>query len=270
MKKRNRIRRWMTAGVAWILLGCILAACAAGSTEHTAPTAPSREESTLPVPTQLEPTQSEPTQSKPTQPESTRPEPTQPKPTQPQPTQPSPTQPEPTQPEPTQPEPTQPKPTQPEPTQPKPTQPQPTQPSPTQPAKGGSCTITIRCDTILSHWEELDPGKAEFVPEDGVILQEVTVRFSPGETVFDVLKRVCDADGIPLKYSYSPSFGSYYVEELHHLCEFDCGSESGWVYLVNGVSPDCSCSAYVLSDGDKIAWCYSCEGYGADVGGGIW
>lgn len=202
-----------------------------------------------------------PPQSDPTEPPPTAPEPTQPMPTAP---------PEPTKPAPPQTDPTQPKPTQPKPTQPEPTQPEPTQPSPTQPAKGGSCTISIRCDTILSNWENLNPAKAEFVPEDGVILPAVTVQFAPSETVFDVLKRVCDTVGIPLEYSYTPLYGSYYIEGIQNLYEKDCGEVSGWIYLVNGISPSYGCSEYVLQDGDVIAWCFSCEGYGADVGGGVW
>ena len=50
------------------------------------------------------------------------------------------------------------------------------------------CVLTIRCDTILSNMENLDPGKAEFVPDDGWILY-AEMEFTDGETVFDVLKR---------------------------------------------------------------------------------
>ncbi len=280
MNDRKRVGRWITVGIVWILMGCLLIACApqAGvdpTAQHTDPTqtvstGPTQAKPTEPEPAESEPTQPKPTESEPTQPKPTEPKPTEPKPTEPKPTEPKPTEPKPTQPKPTEPKPTQPKPTEPKPTEPKPTEPKPTEPKPTQPAKGGSCTVTIRCDTILSHWEELEPGKEEFVPEDGVILQEITVKFSPEETVFDVLKRVCKDNGIPLEYSYSPSFGSYYVERIHNLGEFDCGSESGWVYLVNGANPNYSCSEYVLQDGDEIAWLYTCEGYGADVGGSVW
>lgn len=136
----------------------------------------------------------------------------------------------------------------------------PTQPNP-------SCTITIRCDTILNNMDSLDPAKAGYVPANGYILSGVRVEFTEGETVFDVLKRACAAYGIQLEYSWTPMYNSYYVEGIHNLYEFDCGSQSGWMYQVNGWFPNYGCSAYSVSDGDSIVWCYTCNGLGADVGG---
>ena len=133
-----------------------------------------------------------------------------------------------------------------------------------------TCTIEIRCDTILDNMDELATGKDSYVPADGTILAAVTVSFTDGETVFDVLKRACEQNGIQLEYSYTPLYESYYVEGIHHLYEFDCGSESGWMFKVNGWFPNYGCSAYTLSQGDSIVWCYTCHGLGADVGGGVY
>lgn len=133
-----------------------------------------------------------------------------------------------------------------------------------------TCTIEIRCDTILSNMENLDAGKDSYVPGNGVILGTTTVSFTEGETVFDVLKRACDQNGIPLEYSYTPLYESYYVEGINYLYEFDCGSESGWMYKVNGWFPNYGCSDYTLSQGDAIVWCYTCNGLGADVGGSVY
>ena len=132
------------------------------------------------------------------------------------------------------------------------------------------CTIEIRCDTILDNMDELATGKDSYVPADGTVLAATTVSFTDGETVFDVLKRACEQNGIQLEYSYTPLYESYYVEGIHHLYEFDCGSESGWMYKVNGWFPNYGCSAYTLSQGDSIVWCYTCHGLGADVGGGLY
>ena len=133
-----------------------------------------------------------------------------------------------------------------------------------------TCTIEIRCDTILDNMDELETGKDSYVPADGTILAATTVSFTDGETVFDVLKRACEQNGIQLEYSYTPLYESYYVEGIHHLYEFDCGSESGWMFKVNGWFPNYGCSAYTLSQGDSIVWCYTCHGLGADVGGGVY
>ena len=54
-----------------------------------------------------------------------------------------------------------------------------------------TCTISISCATILDHPEECDPDKWELVPADGWILPAVTVEFTAGESVFDILQRVC-------------------------------------------------------------------------------
>ena len=129
------------------------------------------------------------------------------------------------------------------------------------------CTITIRCDTILDNLDNLDAGKEAYVPSNGVILATSSVEFEDGETVFDVLNRVCEYAGIQLEYSWTPLYDSYYIEGLNHLYEFDCGNESGWMYKVNGWFPNYGCSSYTLEDGDNIVWCYTCNGLGADVGG---
>lgn len=128
------------------------------------------------------------------------------------------------------------------------------------------CTITILCDTILNNAEKLEEAKAPYVPKDGVILPMITVEFTTGETVFDVLKRVCDATDLQIEYSWTPLYDSYYVEGINHLYEFDCGFESGWMYEVNDGFPNYGSSAYEVKPGDKIEWKYTCTGLGTDVG----
>lgn len=138
---------------------------------------------------------------------------------------------------------------------------------PPKPETKMSCTIEIRCDTILNNMGDLKKGLDEFVPADGTILPTTTVTFTQGETVLDVLERVCTEWGIQLEYSWTPAYGSYYIEGINHLYEFSCGQQSGWMYKVNGWFPNYGCSKYILDDGDEIVWCYTCKGLGADVGG---
>lgn len=128
------------------------------------------------------------------------------------------------------------------------------------------CTITIVCDTILDNTKNLNEEKAPFVPKDGTILPKTQVSFSEGDTVFEVLNKVCEAADIQIEYSYTPMYESYYIEGINHLYEFDCGPESGWMYQVNGVFPNYGCSRYLPEDGDKIVWCYTSTGLGKDVG----
>ena len=131
------------------------------------------------------------------------------------------------------------------------------------------CTITIRCDTVLDNQNLLEEAKFPYVPADGVILPEITVEFTPGENVFQVLQRVCEAADIPLEYSWTPLYDSYYLEGICHLYEFDCGPESGWMYQVSGTFPNYGCSSYEVQPGDRIEWLYSCIGLGADLGADV-
>lgn len=132
-----------------------------------------------------------------------------------------------------------------------------------------TCTIEVRCDTILDNMGDLAPGKSSCVPASGVILAASTVRFAEGDTVFDVLKAASAATGLQLEYAYTPGYGSYYVEGINNLYEFDCGNESGWMYKVNGWFPNYGCSEYQVHDGDVVVWCYTCKGYGADLGASV-
>lgn len=126
--------------------------------------------------------------------------------------------------------------------------------------------ISIRCDTILDNWDNLTPGKAEFVPGNGTILPMIRVAFSEGDTVFDVLCAVCEQMDIQIEFSWTPLYKSYYIEGINNLYEFDCGTQSGWMYRVNGWFPNYGCSSYYLEDGDVIEWLYTCNGLGEDVG----
>ena len=142
-------------------------------------------------------------------------------------------------------------------------------PAKTQPEQP-TCTLTIRCDTLVGKPEDLDAAKAELVPASG-LLYSATVSFTAGESVFDVLQRAMKEAGIPMEFTSVPVYGSAYIEGIANLYEFDCGPLSGWVYSVNGVFPNYGCSKYTLKDGDQVLWQYTCD-LGADVGGdnGAW
>ena len=129
-----------------------------------------------------------------------------------------------------------------------------------------TCTFSIECSTILNNLDMLDPEKLEMVPSGGVILAKTTVTFHEGESVFDVLQRLCKEKGIHMESSWTPIYNSAYVEGIHNLYEFDCGALSGWMYKVNGWYPNYGSSRYQLKDGDVVEWRYTCD-LGNDVGG---
>ena len=121
-----------------------------------------------------------------------------------------------------------------------------------------TCLFEIECRTILSNMDNLSKDKKECVPNDGVLFSAET-GFDKGESVYDILKRVCDENGIQLETSYSPAFATRYIEGIGNLYEFDCGTASGWMYTVNGEYMNYGCSSCIVSDGDKIAIRYTCN-----------
>jgi len=148
----------------------------------------------------------------------------------------------------------------------------PDKPAPVEPQnavitdKECTCTLSISCADILAHLDELDPEKKDLVPEDGWILEPTQVTFYEGESVLNVLVRTCKQQSIHMEYRNTPIYNSAYIEGIQNLYEFDCGELSGWIYLVNGWSPNYGCSRYALQDGDTVEWEYTCargsgEGY---------
>ena len=132
-----------------------------------------------------------------------------------------------------------------------------------------TCTLSISCATILDNMDLCDPENVELVPEDGWILEPMTVTFYEGESVFNVLQRTCKQQKIHMEFSNTPIYNSAYIEGINNLYEFDVGNLSGWMYQVNGWFPNYGCSRYQLKDGDVVEWVYTCD-LGKDVGGDYW
>ena len=88
-------------------------------------------------------------------------------------------------------------------------------------------TISIRCDTVLSNLDDLDPAlkQGDYIPSDGVILPPTEYVLRPGDTVFDILDRAVRYNKIQMEYQ---------------------GSDE-------------------LKDGQNIEWIYTCD-LGEDVG----
>ena len=129
-----------------------------------------------------------------------------------------------------------------------------------------TCTISVRCDTVLDNMGHLDREKTDIVPQDGVIYAEKEVVFYEGESVFNLLVREMKQNRIHLEFTDTPIYNSAYIEGIANLYEFDCGELSGWMYRVNGWFPNYGCSRYELKDGDRVEWIYTCD-LGRDIGG---
>ena len=129
-----------------------------------------------------------------------------------------------------------------------------------------TCTLSVRCGTILENIGKLNPEKVDLVPADGVIFPSAVVTFYEGESVFNVLQREMKRNKIHMEFVNTPIYNSAYIEGIGNLYEFDCGNLSGWMYRINDWYPNYGCSRYVLQDGDIIEWLYTCD-LGRDIGG---
>ena len=128
-----------------------------------------------------------------------------------------------------------------------------------------TCTLEIRCDTLLGSLDKLSEGKAALVPEDGMLLPVTEVEFTGGNSVFDVFRQTLKNQKIHFEYVDASTYDSVYIEGIGNLYEFDCGPQSGWMYSVNGTYPGLGCSGYTLADGDVIVFSYTLN-LGADLG----
>ena len=120
-----------------------------------------------------------------------------------------------------------------------------------------SCTINVECKSILNNMDKLKDGHSEYVPADGYIITGYKYTAKAGFTAFDVLKKACEDNGIKLT-AKSSMYGTY-VSGINNIDEFDCGSQSGWMYSINGNRPNVSASSRKINDGDEITFEYVCE-----------
>lgn len=138
-------------------------------------------------------------------------------------------------------------------------------PAPVEPQDTGkgdaaySCTISISCADVIENIDICEPETAAVIPKDGWILRPVTVTFTEGESVFDVLQRVCRENNIHMEFNTAAGYNSAYIEGIGNLYEFDAGELSGWIYSVNGWFPNYGSSRYQLKSGDTICWVYSID-----------
>lgn len=128
-----------------------------------------------------------------------------------------------------------------------------------------TCTLEVRCDTLLDKMDQLPEGKAALVPQDGTLLPVTQVEFTGGSSVFDVFRQTLRGEKLHFEYVDASAYDSVYIEGIGNLYEYDCGPQSGWMYSVNGVYPGLGCSAYTLADGDVIVFSYTCD-LGDDLG----
>ena len=119
-----------------------------------------------------------------------------------------------------------------------------------------SCTLNVECKSILNNMDKLKDGHSEYVPANGYIIKGYTYTAKAGFTAYDALKKACEDNDIKLT-AKSSMYGTY-VSGINNIDEFDCGSQSGWMYSINGNRPNVSASSQRVTDGDEITFEYVC------------
>ncbi|NQX47497.1 DUF4430 domain-containing protein [Paenibacillus tritici] len=99
--------------------------------------------------------------------------------------------------------------------------------------------------------------------EHGVILAAADYEIVKDESVLELTKRITRKQKIQMEYQGSKAFA--YVEGIDNLYENDHGSESGWMYKVNGEFPSKAAGSWIVQPGDTIEWLYTLD-LGKDLG----
>lgn len=114
--------------------------------------------------------------------------------------------------------------------------------------------VSADCTSVFSHADRAAQGIQ--LPQDGEVIARCAVVLPESSTAFDALVEAARLQKITLDYINSLS--GAYIRGIAGLYELDFGSESGWLYYVNGDAPDRAISEYILSDGDDIFMEYTC------------
>lgn len=113
-----------------------------------------------------------------------------------------------------------------------------------------SCTVSVSCEEVLRHMEELKEEKKALVPQDGIILPETEIKCTENNTALELLQQELKKQKIHFDLSGA------YIKGIANIYEKDCGAYSGWIYTVNGEYVEVGAEAYRPKDGDVIEWSY--------------
>lgn len=123
----------------------------------------------------------------------------------------------------------------------------------TEVPKANSVSLSVNCSNAVAYGIRENESFAKIIPENGVMFSSDNIVISDGENVMKLLKRVLKEN----KTTCQITSGGY-VKSIGGLSEFDCGSNSGWMYKVNGILPNITTKSYKLNSGDKVEFIYTC------------
>lgn len=121
----------------------------------------------------------------------------------------------------------------------------------TTPQETSYVTLSIDCQTILNHIDQVPEQYKGFIPSNGIILNSKKVKINEGDSVFDITVKVTKMQKIQLTQNAG------YIQSVHNLPEKMFDGSGGWMYNVNGTYASVGCKEYKLKNGDQIQWRYT-------------
>lgn len=118
-------------------------------------------------------------------------------------------------------------------------------------------TVAADCSAVLASMDRIDENinPSSVIPLDGIVIAECETATEEGATAFDAL--IAAAREQRVAVDYVGSLYGVYVRGIGHIYEFGFGDMSGWVYKVNGETPNVSAGEFVLSEGDRVEFIYT-------------
>ena len=91
---------------------------------------------------------------------------------------------------------------------------------------------------------------------DGLWLTSKAIIVPVGSSVYDVIY-YAKAAGYVIDYTENNSITNGYIASINNLYQKECGKWSGWMYMVNGVTPGVGSKNKIVSNGDNLLWFYT-------------
>lgn len=121
--------------------------------------------------------------------------------------------------------------------------------------KNLTCSFQITCEQALNEEPKLKKIFADTPFADGKIYFNKQQAFLKGQSVFDILLDITKEQQIQMEFAKGP-YTAPYIEGIANLYEFDGGANYGWMYKVNGETPNISCGKYYPKQNDVIVFEY--------------
>ena len=130
------------------------------------------------------------------------------------------------------------------------------------PAKTGKINVYF---TLLGDSIHGSDGQEHTLKKGGLQtwIKKTSYEVDAPATVLDVFEKA-----LANKYTFT-NVGGNYISEVNGLAEFSNGSDSGWMYTLNGTHPDFGVAEQIVKNGDSIVFHYT-DNYHVEEGSDRW